>query len=389
MRRLEESLPIMKILIAGAGIGGMALAALLRQRGIEASLIDRAPSFGHAGYMLTLYPIGSRVLHGLGLFDDFVSRSADFRYYEVNNGQGELLHRFDMSVISDRFGYTGQILRSDLLEILHSAVRDTPLRMGISLTDLRQRDGKVHVTLSDGAEETYDAVIGADGIHSQTRRLLFGNEPDRDTGWGLWVWWTDLADYPRDTVREFWGRGRLVGIYPTPSRIGAVAAAPRELIEDTTIEGDGAKVRELFAGMEGGAAEVMETFPESTENLFFWNLADFRSSTWIQGRVALLGDAACSFLPTAGVGASMALESAAVMADELSRTDAKFLPNSLSLYEKRRKHRAEAAQDDSRKLAAWMTTNSHALAWTRDHFMKVASVESLAGSIAKSLADPI
>ena len=85
----------------------------------------------------------------------------------------------------------------------------------------------------------------------------------------------------------------------------------------------------------------------------------------------------------------MALESAAVMADELTRTNAQFLPNALNLYELRRKKRAEAAQDDSRKLAAWMTTNSSALAWTRDHFMKVASVDSLASSISKSLSEPI
>lgn len=379
----------MKILIAGAGIGGMALAALLRQRGIEASLIDKAPGFGHAGYMIALYPIGSRVLHGLGLFDEFVARSSEFRYYEVNNGHGELLHRFDMSAISNRFGYTGQILRKDLLEILHSAAADVPLRMGTSLTELRQKYNQVYVTLSDGSEEVYDAVIGADGIHSQTRRLLFGNQPDRETGWGLWVWWADLRDYPRDTVREYWGRGRLVGIYPTPTRIGAVAAAPRELIEQNAIEGDGEKIREIFSGMEGGAEQVISTFPESTENLFFWDLSDFRSETWIQGRVALLGDAACAFLPTAGVGASMALESAAVMADELTRTNAQFLPNALNLYEQRRKKRAEAAQDDSRKLAAWMTTNSSALAWTRDHFMKVASVDSLASSISKSLSEPI
>lgn len=379
----------MKILIVGAGIGGLALAALLRQRGTTATVIDRAPNFDHAGYMLALYPIGSRVLHGLGLFEDFVSRSSEFRAYEVFNGHGDLLHRFDMTPLSGRFGYIGQITRGDLLEILRSACTDVPLRMNTSLVDLEPRGEKVVARLSDGSEEEWDAVMAADGIHSAARRILFGPEPDHETGWGLWVWWMENSPLARDTVSEYWGRGRFMGVYPTPDRVGAVAAAPKHLIDDQAVQGDGARVRALFSVLGGGAGEVLATFPDSTRGLFFWNLSDFRARSWVKGRVALVGDSACAFLPTAGVGASMALESAAVMADELSRTNAQFLPNALALYEKRRKHRAEGAQNDSRKLAVWMTTESSPLVWTRDQFLKAATLDSLAGTITRSLAEPL
>jgi len=379
----------MKILIIGAGIGGLALAALLRQRGTVATVIDRAVDFGHAGYMLALYPIGSRVLHGLGVFDAFVSRSAEFRTYEVFNGHGDLLHRFDMTPLSERFGYIGQITRKDLLEILRSACADVPLRMNTALVDLEPRGEKVVARLSDGSEDEWDAVIAGDGIHSTARRILFGQEPDQETGWGLWVWWMKNATLPRDTVTEYWGKGRLVGVYPTPDHVGAIAAAPKHLINEQAVQGDGAKVRDLFSSLGGGAQEILATFPDSTEGLFFWNLSDFRAKSWVKGRVALVGDSACAFLPTAGVGASMALESAAVMADELSRTNARFLPHALALYEKRRKHRAEGAQNDSRKLAVWMTTESSPLVWTRDQFLKAATLESLASNITKSLAEPL
>ncbi len=102
-----------------------------------------------------------------------------------------------------------------------------------------------------------------------------------------------------------------------------------------------------------------------------------------------MGDAACAFLPTAGVGASMALESAAVLADELSRTDAKFVTGALDHYEKRRKKRAEAFQQDSRKLASMMTVESLPMAWGRDQAMKLYTLDMLAKNIFKSLADPI
>jgi len=378
----------MNILIVGAGIGGMALAALLRQRGIACSLVDRAESFGGAGYVLALYPMGSRVLHGLGVFPEFRRRSSPFNTYEVHNGHGELLHRFDMAGMVRESGYTGQILRRDLVEILRSAAPDVPLRTGLGLEHLEQKDGRVHVRFTDGSVGEYDAVVGADGIHSRTRRILFGSEPDHETGWGLWLWWTK-SEISRDTIREYWGKGRFVGLYPTPSMVGAVAAGPRRLLAPEVVDGNGLKVREVFSAMGGGAADVMSTFPATTEDLFFWNLNDFRSHRWASGRIALLGDAACAFLPTAGVGASMALESAAVMADELTRTDTEFLPRAFALYEKRRKHRAEMAQDDSRKLAIWMSAESAPLVWTRDQFMKLATIESFAKNIATSLTEPI
>lgn len=385
---IRPAVAFMEILIVGAGIGGMTLAALLKQRGIGCTVIDRSTDLSRTGHALSLYPMGSRVLHGLGVFEEFEKRSAPFRLYDVHNGSGDLLHRFDMSPVSREFGYTGQILRNELIDVLRGAAPDVPLQMGLGLEYLDQQAGEVRVRFSDGAIRAFDAVIGADGIHSKTRRIIFGDEPDDETGWGLWAWWT-AGDLPRDTVQEFWGRGRFLGIYPTPTLVGAVAAGPRALLAPEIVESNGLIVREVFSAMGGTAADVIAGFPARTDGLAYWNFHDYRSRRWVQQRVALLGDSACSFLPTAGVGASMAMESAAVMADELSRTNSALLPQSLALYEKRRRHRVESAQDDARKLAAWMATESVPLVWTRDHFMKTASAETLVGSIAASMRDPI
>lgn len=378
----------MEILIIGAGMGGLALAALLRQRGIGCTVVDRASDFTQAGYMLTLYPMGARVLHGLGIFDEFERRSAPYRAYEIYNGQSELLHRFDLTPISEDYGYTGQLLRSDLLDILRMAAPDVPLKMGLSLEHIEIAEDRVNVRFGDGTTGSYDALIGADGIHSKTRRIIFGEDAEQETGWGLWVWWTKHV-IPNDTVREYWGKGRFVGTYPTPNTTGAVAAGPKDLIEPDAVGSNGLRVRELFSSLGGEAAEIIETFPAKTDGLLFRSFADYRSRRWIYKRVALLGDAACAFLPTAGVGASMALESAAVMADELSRANAAMIPQALRLYEKRRRARVEAAQDDSRKLAAWMATDSAPLIWTRDYFLRHAHAESMIENIAKSLREPI
>jgi len=129
--------------------------------------------------------------------------------------------------------------------------------------------------------------------------------------------------------------------------------------------------------------------PDDDATLFFWRLTDVRAADWTRGRVALLGDAAAAFLPTAGIGASMAMESAAVLADELSRCDARSIPDALSLYVARRRRRVERIQDESRRLARFMFVKSAAVARARDLVLRLYSLDRLAGSIAKAFDEPI
>lgn len=385
---MADSLTAMKILIVGAGVGGMALAGLLRQRGIECEVIERAAETRDKGHVITLYPMGSRILHGLGAFGSFRERSAPFRKYEVFNGQGELLHAFDLAGIEAEFGYTGQISRGDLVALLHEHAPDVPVRFHTGLGHLEQTADGVEVRYMDGSRKIYDGVVAADGGQSKVRRIVFGEEPDYDMGWGLWVWWTN-ASVPPDTVQEYWGKGRFLGTYPTRSAVGAVAAGPTDLVSPGAISSDGRKLREVFRGLNGAAAALAATIPDDLAGMGFWHLGDYRSRRWTHQRVALLGDAACSFLPTAGVGASMALESAAVMAEELTRCDSASLPRAFKLYEKRRRHRAEDAQDESRKLAVWLAAEAAPLVWTRDQFLKLASTDALARTVSRSLSEPI
>ena len=133
----------------------------------------------------------------------------------------------------------------------------------------------------------------------------------------------------------------------------------------------------------------LEAIPADDAELFFWELADVRSARWARGRVVLLGDAAAAFLPTAGVGASMAMESAAVLADELSRTDARGVERALSFYVARRKERVEGVQEDSRKLARTMFVKSATVAHIRDMLTKLYSLERLASTMAKAFEEPI
>lgn len=379
----------MRILIVGAGIGGMTLAALMKQRGLQSTLIERAPNFDHAGYMLGLWPLGYRVLHGLSLYEQFAAECIECKHYEVRDNHGELVKNWSMQSIADRFGPNLSCTRPQLIKLLHSGLGDTDLRFNTSLEFLQQEGEEVEVIFSDGTSETFDLVVGADGLHSKVRNLVFGEQPYYHTDWGGWVWWVDLNAVPEETFVEHWGAGRFLGIYPTTDGAGVYAGAPT--VGDFAEQGAGRRERicEQFAGMGEIVDACLATMPDDNEDLFFWKLSDVRSKEWTRGRVVLLGDAAAGFLPTAGIGASMAMESAAVLADELSRTNTQFLEHALSLYVKRRKHRVESTQADSRHLAKMMFIKSATVAHIRDVATKFYSLEQLAGSIAKAFDEPI
>jgi FAD-dependent urate hydroxylase len=379
----------MRILIVGAGIGGLTLAALLRRWNLEPDIIDRAPSFDHAGYMLGLYPLGSRVLHGLGAFDAFVAASDPMDHYAVANGKGEVINRYDLGVITERFGPIRQIGRGELLGLLSAAAGNPPVRMGVSIEAIDDGGREVTARTSDGESRRYDLVVGADGIHSGVRKLTFGDSPAYDTGWGGWVWWADPALVPHDTVTEYWGAGRFLGVYPTKTKIGIVAAGPVKDMDASVPAGRREHILGHFAALEGKAGAILRSLPGDDAELFFWKLADQRAEHWVKGRVVLMGDAAAAFLPTAGIGASMAMESAAVLADELSRADTQHLRTSLGFYETRRRKRVEAAQNDSRHMARMMFIETVPLAWGRDQALKFYSLDQLVKQIAKIFEQPI
>ena len=379
----------MRILIVGAGIAGLTLSALLRQKGIKPLLVDRAPDFAQSGYMLGLFPMGNRVLHGLGAFDAFVRRSEPMDTYAMCNGHGETMQTFDIASALGKFGVTRQLSRAALLEILREAAPDVLLRMDTRVSELREQGEEVEAFAGQESLGRFDLVVGADGIHSAVRRHVSGDVEMRPTGWSAWVWWAPAEAAPHKLVTEYWGAGRFVGVYPVGEKIGVIAAGPIDEIGHDRIGGSGAKLAELFSAYKGIARAPFAAMPANDKDMFFWNLEDCRAPHWSKGRVALMGDSACAFLPTAGVGASMAMESAAVLADELGRTDARGMALALQHYETRRRKRAEGAQTASRRIATLMFVKSTPVAWGRDQLMKFYSIEEFAKEIEKSLREPI
>lgn len=388
--RIVHSKKRRRTLIIGAGIAGLTLAALMRQRGEAPVVIEREKHFDHLGYMLGLYYLGSRVFHGLGLFDRYVAESVEMKTYNIYSTSGWLLKSLDLSELGHRFGPIQGISRAVLIHLLLEGTRGLEIRMDCRAKAIHQSHDTATVTFTDGESEEFETVVAADGMHSDTRKLLWkANEwAYRETGWGGWVVWCDPSSARSNSYTEYWGADRFLGIYPVKDGVGLFGGGP---VTELKALGHAEFARDFQARFDRTDELIAPCLSslKNAEDPFFWNFHDCRAECWSKNRVVLLGDSATGFLPTAGIGASMAMESAAALNDVLSRADAARFPQALRLYEKRRKRRVEAAQTNSRRLGRFMFVKSAPLAWLRDRVVQFYSLKRMIKSIADLMDEPV
>lgn len=382
----------MRILIVGGGVAGLSLAALLRQRGLHPCVVEKARAYDDVGYYISLWPMGSRVLWGLSLHQTYLERGAPLERYRVVDGEhGTTLQEWNLEQAMRPWGSARVITRAALLDSLRCGLGDIPIRMGTTVGAILPAEREVVARFSDGSDDAYDLVVGCDGVHSRVRALAFGDVPLRDWGWRGWGWWLRAAAAPVEGGVEYWGRGRLLGAARVGESLGCFAALPIDR-GPTSREPDAAGARALLRtrlrGMPGIVPALLDEL-DAAEDLAPFELADLRMSHWSRGRVLLIGDAGAPILPTAGVGASMALESAAVLADELSRVDARRVPYALKLFVERRRARVHAVQRRSRQLMRLARWRAAPLVALRRCLLRQRGQRALERELRRYMAEPI
>jgi 2-polyprenyl-6-methoxyphenol hydroxylase-like FAD-dependent oxidoreductase len=363
----------MRILIVGGGIAGLTLAALLRQRGFHPRVIEKRAA-GPAGYVIGLWPLGSRVLKGLGLYEAFGRESAVLKRFQIVDGGGSFEHSFPLDLMTRPYGPLCMIRRATLVERLESLTADL-IHRGLTVDRIESRPEEVVAHFSDGTAEAFDLIAGCDGIRSRIRELTFPAAQPVSTGWLGFGWLADPSIAPSDRMTEYWDAGRrFCALVPAQGVLSVFAGMPAAELGPIAPEDRPRRVREYFATMKGSVPEVLAAIDHGPQ-LFVDDLRTVKMEQWYQGRVVLVGDACSAYFPFGGlgVGASMAMESAAVLADELSRTDAQHVAIALKLYQKRRRPRVAVFERASRTIVERMLTQAadpqQVVNWQREMFL--------------------
>ena len=350
----------MKVLIIGAGIGGSALALALEQQGIDYALYEQAAEFKEVGAGIQLSPNGVHILERLGLKEElakFCTTPAAHRYSVWDSGETILTTPL-MPKVLEAYGFSYyHAHRADLIRILTDSLNKDRLHLNNAVSSFGQDEDGVWLKLANGERVEGDVLVGADGVHSIVRENLFRPDPPRPSGYVTWRGVVDASDIahlniPVSAHVDMGPKLSFVYYYVSATKrfnwlaLGEASGALRESWSQTSTKQE---VIDTFDGWYDRPRQVIEATPE----IFVTALHDRDPlQSWVDGRIALMGDAAHAMLPYHAQGAVQSLEDAWVLA-RLLKTSTDDTAATLKRYESLRLTRANVLVQQSRNAERW------------------------------------
>jgi 6-hydroxynicotinate 3-monooxygenase len=340
------------IAIIGAGIGGLTAAAALRQNGIAVHIFEQASRFARVGAGIQQSPNAVKVLRRLGLEEQL--KQAAFRptvFHSRDGATGEITAQVALGQeVEARLGAPYLLMhRGDLHALLAANIPQELISLDKKLVGLDRSGAGVTLTFADGSKVRADAVIGADGVHSVVRQILFGDQPLRFTGRvGYRTTFPAhlLNGRTIDPNAKWWGPDRHIVIYYTkPGReeMYFVTATPEPdfEVESWSAKGDLRVLRDAYSGFHPDVRGVLDCCPEVHK----WALVERDPlPRWSDGPVVLLGDACHAMTPWMAQGAAISMEDAAVLARCVDGVEPEGWGAAFRRYEATRIERASAIQ---------------------------------------------
>jgi 2-polyprenyl-6-methoxyphenol hydroxylase-like FAD-dependent oxidoreductase len=341
---------VKRVLIVGAGIGGLGAGAALAQRGTEAEIVEIKPEPNVYGVGINQPANALRALDAIGVLDEVRATGFEFDHWRFHDHRGELVVDVPSLLGGEGIPANSGLSRRNLHEILIGAARRAGARTRYGTTvDAIEDNGVAQVTLSDGSEEEYDLVVAFDGIGSPLRRRLFGSEHDPlYTGFAVW-----RVTIPRPPEIDYGAvyqsidaKAGHIPLGPESMYLFLVTPEPHHVRYDTGRFPE--LLRDRLASFEGIVGEIRDNLEDDDDVVFSPLNEVMLPAPWSRGRVVVCGDAAHACCPHITQGAAMALEDAVVLAEELSPK--RPLAEALTAFAERRYPRAKFVQDVSRGI---------------------------------------
>ncbi|MFJ1755020.1 FAD-dependent monooxygenase [Kitasatospora sp. NPDC088134] len=320
------------ILVSGGGIAGLALAYWLRKAGFRPVVVERAPAPRPGGQTVDLRGAGRTVITRMGLLDRVRELAVDQRGIALVDRDG----RHTARLPTELFGGEGivsdlEILRGDLAAVLYEATaEDVEYRFDDSITALTEDADGVHVTFENAPPRRFDLVVGADGLHSVTRRLAFGPESELVVPIGGYTaWFTARTELDLDGWFLMYNApGGLVatarpGRLPGETKAGLSFRSAPIAYDRRDRAAQQRLLAEKFTGAGWETDRLLAAMADA-DDFYFESLGQVRLNDFTRGRTALIGDAACCPTPLTGLGTSLALVGAYLLAGELAAARGDF-----------------------------------------------------------------
>ena len=340
-----------KVLVVGCGIGGLAAGVALHQAGMQVDVAELHPTFNVYGVGIIQPSNALRALDSLGLADACLAQGSPYGAVKMCSPGGHQFAEVGPPPLG-RFQPHNGISRRILHSILHdgAVAEGVNCRMGLSVKALDNHPDGVDVTFTDDSTGHYDLVVGADGVYSKVRSLVFGDYRTRYVGQSVWRY---AFDRPAALTTGFmyFGKHSKVGLIPmTDTRMYMFLLSAEG--ENPAIAPDELLPRFRAALEEYSAPMVREAAAQLTDpaGIVYRPLETLlMPGPWYKGRVVVIGDAAHATIPQLGQGASLAIEDAVVLAELLKTGDP--VPEVLEKFMARRYERCKMVVDTSNTVS--------------------------------------
>jgi 2-polyprenyl-6-methoxyphenol hydroxylase-like FAD-dependent oxidoreductase len=361
----------MRVLISGASIAGPSLAHWLTRRGHEVTVVELGPRPREGGSPIDVRGAAIDVADRMGLLPAIKNAEVHTQGIECVNANGRRVASFAAAVYAQPGGRDIELERADLVNILYDATKDdTDYRFNDSIATLEQDADGVDVTFVHGADERFDLVVGADGMHSIVRRLVFGEESRFLRHLGVYT-----AIVPVDPAlgRDNWGvvhnsPGKLAGVYSYHGKADAVFMFRSPELSYDYHDADQQKklLTDAFAG-EGWQVPVLLDAVRAAEDPYFDTVSQIRMPSWSRGRVTLVGDSGYSASGLSGLGTTLAMVGAAQLADALAAGE----DGALARYEQAHRPLVAMAQASVSRGSGMLLPKTNFAIWRRNQLTKV------------------
>jgi 2-polyprenyl-6-methoxyphenol hydroxylase-like FAD-dependent oxidoreductase len=318
------------VLISGAGIAGPTLAFWLKAAGFQPTLVERAPALRTGGYVIDFWGLGYGIAERMGLSSEINDIGYHVREMRIVDDLGRRVTGFGTEVFGELTnGRYVTIGRSDLSRVLFDKLQGkTEVIFDDEIADLQEQADCVQLRFKHGGRRRFNLVIGADGLHSNVRRLAFGAQHRFERHLGYVVAAFEVRGYrPRDEdIYLMYGQpGRMLGRFTLHDdrTLFLFVFATDDNALPATLEQQKAMLRETYRDSKWESPRILDTL-ESTQQLYFDRVSQIKTESWSRGRIALVGDAAFCVSLLAGQGSALAMISAYVLAGELAEAEGRY-----------------------------------------------------------------